>query len=198
MTSFRVSFFRLWFVAASLGLLLARPAPAWACSCIMPGSPADAFNQADAVFVGTVTGVRNAAPPDWLFPILQRVPGYEFPMDNTRVSFQVMNAWKGLTENSVVVRTGQGDADCGFTFAPGGQYLVYTFEHEGEQFTNICSRTSDVAYATEDLNYLNTQTPLALSPSAGASPWPVAAGAGLLALALAVLGGMAWLGRGRA
>jgi hypothetical protein len=188
---------RLSFLLAALLALLARPVPVWACSCAQPASPAQAFGQAQAVFVGTVTGIRDVQPPPWLAGVLQRLPGYEYPGSPVQVSFQVNTAWKGLAVDGVTVHIGHGDADCGFVFAPGAQYLVYTYEQDGQHHTNICQRTAEVRFATADLAYLQPLTPLALALAAVAARLPVLAAAGLAALALAALGGLAWAGARR-
>ncbi len=190
---------RFAYLAAILVALLARPVPVWACSCAMPGTPAQAYSQAQAVFVGTVTGVRNNQTPGWLAPLLQRLPGYQFPSP-VQAEFNVSAAYKGLTVSSVVVNTGAGDADCGYAFAPGGQYVVYTYGQDGGQYTNICMRTSDVAYAVDDLAYLQTLTPLALAPASAAFPWPLLAVGAVALVVVAALAALAWgaLRKGRA
>jgi hypothetical protein len=53
------------------------------------------------------------------------------------------------------VFTGLGDADCGYGFRLGGQYLVYAYrQKDGSLYTGICSRTRPLSEAADDLAYI--------------------------------------------
>lgn len=115
---------------------------AHACSCMMPGSPAEAFADTDAVFSGTVT--RSIDDEE----------AYR-----TEVQFKVSTQWKGidLSESSTVtVHTGLNSAACGVEFMKGEEYLVYAYQDEetGELGASLCSRTTALENADEDLEYL--------------------------------------------
>ncbi|MGQ0602736.1 MAG: hypothetical protein ACT4QE_13710 [Anaerolineales bacterium] len=189
-------------IAVLLGLIAPPPRTAWACSCAMPGTPAQEFAQREAVFVGEVTGVRGAVSPSvapWLFQISRYFQGYQPPYGRV-VSWRVIDSWKGVNTTTVDVQTGYGDADCGYGFQMGQTYLLYAYRGDAQSAvgngwgTNICSRTTEIANATTDLLYLQSQPKLALTP-APASFWPLIC-AGSLALAFgAVAGAFVWLRR---
>jgi hypothetical protein len=56
--------------------------------------------------------------------------------------------------SEVEVTTGLGDADCGYRFRVGGQYLVYAYRNDKKMLsTSICTRTRLLSEATADLEY---------------------------------------------
>ncbi|WP_309122613.1 hypothetical protein [Paenibacillus sp.] len=143
-------------IATGLALLLVSligfwtyaPSPAQACSCAMPGTPAEHLERADAVFSGTVVDVK------------QNTMGYI----TKRVLFEAETTWKGVDETQVVVATGGGGGDCGYDFEEGESYLVYAAEStmygdEERLVTTICDRTASLGAATEDLAYLGEGRP---------------------------------------
>jgi hypothetical protein len=113
-----------------------------------------------------------------------------------RIAFNVRDAWKGISTTAVTLRTGHGEADCGYPFAVGGNYVVYAHESDGGLATNICTRTADTSAAVDDLNYLNSLPRLTLSPAAPRLLIPLTV-ALVLAAGLAI-GVGAWRGRRQA
>jgi hypothetical protein len=186
-------------------LALARPAPLSAspradlqpdhdhCTCAQAIEPASsAFAKASAVCAGTVleTIAPNDKPPyvEWT----ENLPGVAWHGFSVwRVSFAVNDSWKGVTTTTVTVRT-QFGVDCGYRFAVGGQYLIYARQGRDGLETNVCTRTSELAAASTDLAFLQTQPGLHLTGSPSRFVFPV-----LAVLALLVLGGMAlrWVRR---
>ena len=144
----------------SLILLLAADA-ANACSCGGRMTAADQFKEAAIVFVGRVESVQDRQNQFWL------AVRHFFHMDppfseknycadyGKEVTFGVAKAWKGVATRHVVLLTGRGGGDCGVEFQPGVDYIVYAWPpgDSGCQ-TNICTRTREVAYGREDLDYL--------------------------------------------
>jgi hypothetical protein len=124
---------------AFLAAALLAPAAAHACSCIQPPPPAEALEQADAVFVGTVAAIDPADGPAG-FPKLA-------------VRFDLETVFKGDLDGEAVVETPESSAACGYTFEEGETYLVYAFEvGEGEGWsTSLCSRNAKAEKAEEDL-----------------------------------------------
>ena len=127
-------------------ILLALPSPADACQC---GSVpiCQAFWTAPIVFSGEVLDVERLSATDL----------------RQRVRFRVEQTWRGETTIEMNVMTGMGGGDCGYSFAIGGRYLVYTYLQNGVSWTSICSRTKSLKDAAEDLAYFKT----AFAPSAG-------------------------------
>jgi hypothetical protein len=125
-----------------LCLLLALAVPgarsARACSCLVPPPPREALDQADAVFVGTVAGIR-------------REEGAYV------VRFRVDHRLKGSADREVTVRTAESSAACGYYFRERKQYLVYAHATEEGLGVSLCSRTARVADAAEDLKALGIE-----------------------------------------
>ncbi len=180
--------------------LHAQAQPAWACSCVPPSPPAQAFGQAAAVFSGRVTGSGDA-----LWPVLAPLayawrtlaPAYT-PPSGRLVSFTVGTSWRGVDTTTVQVTTGYSSADCGYDFQVGGDYVVYAYAGAparavtGEGWsTNVCLRTAPVAAASADLVYLNQQPALALSAAPASFTWVWVLGLAFIGLAGAVALGLA-------
>ena len=114
-----------------------------ACTCASPGTPCESYGGAEAVFVGTVTGIstekRSKSETGWT-PLAYK--------------FAVEHSYLGVAGTDIEVFTGRGGGDCGFGFAVGKRYLVYAYRFENKLTTSICSRTRPYARATEDLAFL--------------------------------------------
>jgi len=108
------------------------PGMAYACSCIQPGPPADALDQSEAVFSGTVAEVVPQA-------------------NGVLVTFDVNEVWKGPNGPQLTLSTSGSSASCGYDFVQGEEYLVYGFAQEGELATGLCTRTAPLANAVDDL-----------------------------------------------
>ena len=172
-----------------LNVLFAAPAPVQACSCVEPSAPAEAFTNSDAVFTGKVTAVSdNSSPVIFLLDrLLARVglsPAYlySYRFWGYEITFAVLNSWKNVATTRVKVHTGTGGGDCGYLFNQGSDYLVYAYEWNDNENTGlgtgICTRTSEISRATEDLSYLNSIPTLPLTPVYDFS-WMYCAGAAL-------------------
>lgn len=112
--------------------------PASACSCIEL-TPAEAFERADAVFVGEVTA----------FKVRSGLFG-KSSIDPTTVQFAVSEVWKGPRQESMTIRTVRSEVSCGFEFDEGLKYLVYA--RDGQ--TGLCDRTALTIRASGDLDAL--------------------------------------------
>jgi hypothetical protein len=120
-----------------------------ACSCADPGPPCRAFPQADAVFVGQVEAIddRGEAATPGAFRQVRLV---------VEENFRGAGVKPGA---SLEVVTGFGGGDCGYGFERRQRYLVYA-QHRaggGALYAGICSRTSRLADATDDLAYLRAR-----------------------------------------
>lgn len=121
-----------------------KPLDASACSCVMAPPPEEALDKADAVFSGEVVEIIENGK-------LIRGKG-------KTIHFKVDEVWKGIDESEAVITTGLHDGDCGVPFEKGKKYLVYASMSDmyvaNTLSTTICHRTTELAYATEDLNVL--------------------------------------------
>jgi len=140
-------------LAAAVCALLCLAAPGYADECNPPLAPADAFADADAVFVGTVIDITQhhfSVPRllrgDWVH--------YAFPDADTSFSFQVEKSWKGV--RTTTARIWLLNAGSGLNFSPGNRYLVYAYRGRNNYlYTHICLYSKDVRRATDELAYLS-------------------------------------------
>ena len=131
------------FLLASALCLTAFATQAIACQCVGPQRPCEAYGDASAVFVGTVTFITST-----------KVKEYGSEFTKRLVRLHVDRAIKNVDTADVEFTTGWGDADCGFPFRLGGQYMVYAHGEKGKLSTSICTRTGVFANASSDLEYI--------------------------------------------
>lgn len=139
-------------------LVVVNIAPVFACECLPRGTPTEELNKAAAVFSGKVTATRI-------------VQGDQFP--EVEVTFDVSTVWKGLVSKTIIVKTADNSAACGYPFRAGEEYIVYAYGEEDDLQTGICTRTAFLTRAQEDLTELgegktpeSTTTPsLIVSPA---------------------------------
>ncbi|WP_277813381.1 hypothetical protein [Geobacillus sp. CAMR5420] len=116
-------------------------AQTYACSCVPPRSPSEEFTKSDAVFSGKVVRIYETTRKEP--EIRERVP-------KRAVVFSVNRTWKGVNETHVVVYTGFHEADCGYPFEVGKEYLVYAYD-DTDWVTGICSLTKPLSLAKPDI-----------------------------------------------
>jgi hypothetical protein len=136
-------------LGALMAAMLARPRPAYACTCGLQYGPPEAYAHEDAVFIGTVTLITDMT---WITSLDRYglvTPNYHHYLYR-RASLVVNSAWKGVATSTVTLRT------CGYPFAPGTQYLIYAHHSPYGLETDVCTRTRPVPNATADLAYLQT------------------------------------------
>ena len=88
-----------------------------------------------------------------------------------KVTFDVSDVWKGVSEEPVAVY-GQGpEASCGIDFERGESYLVYAYRSSGDGAleTNLCDATKPLTEAERDLGVLGPPT----LPGTGGSILPI-------------------------
>lgn len=129
---------------ASAFLLFAFVTQAVACSCAGDVRPCEAYGDASAVFVGTVTFSKS---------IDVKRAGYD--TTERLVRFHVDRAIRNVKDSDIEVQTAWGEAACGYGFRLGGQYLVYAYSnHDKVLGTSICTRTRPLSNAAEDLEFI--------------------------------------------
>src|SRR5262245_47893952 len=93
---------------------------ALACTCDRTPRTADELlANYDGVLIGEVVRI------DLVENCAQRSDGRVSCYDEKDVTLRVWKSWKGVATPFLVVRTGGGDADCGFDFKVGWRYVVF-------------------------------------------------------------------------
>jgi hypothetical protein len=112
-----------------------------ACSCGGPGPVCSIQLGSSTIFRGTVierTLIENVQMVKQLDGTLMRVVGN----GKFVVRFAVQETFSGEVNSEAVVYTAQQSSACGFPFGVGREYVVFTYQHEGELWTSRCSRTA--------------------------------------------------------
>ena len=129
-------------------IIAISPSPAHACSCVYPSpSSQESLEASDAVFLGKVTNSE----------VIPRGEEEFRGDDDVMVTFDVSKVWKGPASQTLVVVTALEGSLCGLgrTFMIGEEYLIYAFEEGSELWAGLCSRTTHISNAQEDLAELN-------------------------------------------
>src|SRR5271163_1204391 len=139
------------FLATAL-LLFFIPSGLWACTCSKePPGKCPGLQSDDVVFVGTVTEVAAVAPDATTAEAAAAAantneanPGAapQTVAPITRYHFHIDEKFAGPDSPDIDVFSGGDDADCGYVFKQGQQYIVFTQqETEGRLFAVICGAT---------------------------------------------------------
>jgi len=126
-----------------------------ACSCAPPPAANVALNEADAVFAGRVIELR-------LVPQFGRDPASSFLVEDLEVTIAVHSLWKGEVGETQRLFTTFTCCVCGFHFEIGEEYLVYATDVDGMLRTSMCTRTTLLSAASEDLVILGDLRPASL------------------------------------
>ncbi|HEU4606203.1 MAG TPA: hypothetical protein VFS46_08205 [Nitrososphaera sp.] len=110
---------------------------AFACSCGQT-SMQERFERSEAVFSGRAIETEIIQPN----------------MFTMKTTFQVDRAWRGLSENTVTVRTSTQGSACGYFFEEGKSYLVYAFGDEHPLSTSSCGGAMPIETAAGHLVFL--------------------------------------------
>ena len=162
--------------------LLGIAGPAAACDCPEPPPPQEERERVDAVFAGEVTELDQVG---------DEPPG---PWMDARV--EVSEVWKGDIAEVEQVRTHAHGATCGYGFETGRAELIYAVvDDDGQLTTDLCSRTTALDGAEEDLAALGDGSEprpgsgIEEGASAATPVLPVALTVTIAVVALALLGG---------
>ncbi len=142
------------------GMLVVSVAPASACSC-MAVTPTEEFAQADAVFVGEVSAIKEDKAN------LQ-----------VQIQFDLIHTWKGEDDgerNEVTVTTPSSTSACGYEFALHERYLVYAHAQAKDLSVSSCGNSAPLLDALSQFAIIGTEpatgvvaqpnSPLAVPPS---------------------------------
>ncbi len=153
---------------------------AYACSCSGIPSVAEGLRGSDAVFSGEMVrgGIEDPDPEDGTM-----IGG---------IQFRVLDAWKGVPGESVVLygqeaayygELEEGEmvvfSSCAYVFERGERYLVYASRYEDGLQTGACDRTAPLAEAEKDLDDLGP--PADRLTETGGPPLPLAGALGAAA-----------------
>jgi len=132
---------------------------AMACMCGGGGgTPCEGYGKAAAVFVGTVTGVRESEQYKGkdVAELRKLRDSGELDWGPMAYKFSIEQSYLGVAGSEVEIFTGRGSSDCGFTFETGQRYLVYADRYKDKLITSTCMRTKPYNEASEDIAYLGT------------------------------------------
>lgn len=125
-----------------LGLVVLVAGMTSACSCTLPEPASEAFDNADAVFVGTVTNIGSPSV------------GSDIWGANS-ITFEPSRVFKGQSTSELTIQTWKDTAGCGYPFEEGKEYLVYAQHTAQGHEVSLCSRTTDIESADGDLEVIN-------------------------------------------
>lgn len=134
-------------IAAALAVIAPQACAACSCIALTFGQAAD---QAEVIFVGTVTGQEGGRESE-LGPAVD-------------VTFEVSEVYAGSVGSEAVVSTADNSAACGFAFEQGQTYLVMAGTTATGLETNLCTGTALASgVAADDLASLGASA----APSGG-------------------------------
>lgn len=116
----------------------------YACSCIEPGTAVEELERSDFVFSGKVIEIRDPKAD----------AAEKSSADLLELHFDVSHTWKGVDETEILIYTERDSASCGFNFTIDNEYLVYGNENDGKKSVSLCSKTTLLANAADDLTAL--------------------------------------------
>jgi hypothetical protein len=116
-------------VAAFFVIVLCADA-SLACSCLSTAAPCGAFQKADAVFVGTVTTVKQQA---------MKLDGED--VDGQVAVVQVDEPFKGVNASELIFRS--YETSCDLSYKEGQRWLFYASYNKKEKawYAGLCGRT---------------------------------------------------------
>jgi hypothetical protein len=142
------------FLAAFCLLTFGAFYSAEACSCVSMDTPTCAIGGVAEGSSVVFSGIVNE-----ILPIKVKSSDGRYEYEQWLVKFGVAETFKGTAVQTIEVETGRGGGDCGYNFQVGVSYLVYTYKTQaGNLATGICSRTRELAKATDDLEYFRGLT----------------------------------------
>lgn len=146
--TFLFAVFVTWFIGSDV----------FACRCGYV-APDKELKQATVVFSGRVVGFP---PPSLREKFKARLSRYEIPFVRPAslwalgrpTAIEVTRIWKGAPVSQRVIKDINGLSSCGTPMEIGTEYLIYATDHNSELINRLCSRTTALASAGEDLAYL--------------------------------------------
>jgi hypothetical protein len=121
------------------------------CDCVQLPSLQECYNRETAVFYGTC--ISGKVVPR------ERTEEGGWTKTKRQYVFRVSKNYKGEKKDEIIIETGFGGGDCGFSFNIGREYLVYASGPDEALRTSICKRTcgpeKDYERMDEDMKFLD-------------------------------------------
>ncbi|HUO33470.1 MAG TPA: hypothetical protein VMU43_00620 [Candidatus Acidoferrum sp.] len=119
-----------------------------ACTCSKePPGVCPGLHTGDVVFLGTVLSAEQVSPAGTTQSV-SPTGELVIPSAVTRYHFHIDERFAGPAVSEIDIFSGGDDADCGYVFKSGAQYVVFTNpEAQGRLFATICNGTRPVADA---------------------------------------------------
>ena len=148
-----------------VAIFLFQPLKANACVC-ENGAPCTSFADSSAVFIGKV--IQGSETVD----IRQETPNTKTYVAGI-VRFTVEETFKGTLGAEVRVSVASNiGTSCGpYALAQGEKYLVYAYGDSANLSTGVCTRTTKLAKANEDLEFLRNLPPAGSGGRLAGSIW---------------------------
>ncbi|WP_233880569.1 hypothetical protein [Virgibacillus halodenitrificans] len=137
----QLSFHAITYLIIFIFSLSIYPTTSDACSCLEPGPPKEELKHSSAVFSGKVIKQIDENENNLI----------QSSADQIVTVLKVDMTWKGINETEVIVYTERDSASCGFEFKVNNSYLVYVTEKDDELHVSVCSRTTALSGAAQEL-----------------------------------------------
>ena len=154
------------FILSILFIILSGQLKCWGCTCIGTSDVNTAVKIAQLVVTGKVIGRKEiVVDSDTMIP--------DFSIKMIDYTIVISKVYKGNAgKDTIIIRTGYGNGDCGFRFIINQNYLIYAMREDKIRYTqkkpgrskkglrgiyrtDICTRTSELSLAVQDLIELN-------------------------------------------
>jgi len=125
-------------IAICAAVFILSASEVFACTCVKPKPVKEVYEYTSAIFSGKIISTRLSGKY------------------GRKIIIRVEKSWKGKLPKTVTISTIAVGSMCGYTFTVGKRYLIYAGGDKATDLsTDICSRTSLLSEAKEDVEILN-------------------------------------------
>jgi hypothetical protein len=122
---------------------------ALACDCVPEVEMSLEFHRTRTIFVGRVTKIEPDASSKGALLV---------------VTFEVTDDLKVTNRSIIKIKTSSSGRACGYEFRLGQMYLVYANLARPGLMTSVCSRTTHLSKAKNDLLFITKETKKEMNP----------------------------------
>ena len=164
---FRLNPTAVWALAFAVSAILVAPQSSWACPCNNKPALKKAFDEAALVMVGRVLDQRSS-------PLK---PGF---VEVKVTALQRFKDQEGFVQETITFYTPESPSECGYSFQPGYEYLIFLSGNPAFLKSTNCSRTEVLENAQADVHRLAKikEQPLDATDPPPATPDPKTAAKG--------------------